>query len=104
MTGAAQTSPDVQAVENVSDPVAHVRLSHLVAAAVPLALAASLTPGASAVMRDEITPRSTQAIDTSSRSEVRAAYTELWRAADERQPRWIGGTVKACENGRLARG
>lgn len=86
-----------------------MRLRLLAAAAVPLALSASLSIDAGAVDRPEsatrpITPRSTQAIDTSSRSEVRAAYKETWRTADARRPRWIGGDVNKCRPGRLSNG
>ncbi|UUZ60582.1 CAP domain-containing protein [Nocardioides sp. B-3] len=81
-----------------------MRLRHLAAAAVALTLAAGLTPGASAIERDDITPRSAEAIDTDSRSAVRSAYKEMWRAADERRPRWVGGDVKSCATGRLANG
>lgn len=52
----------------------------------------------------EITPRSTMAIDTSSRSAVRAAYREMWRAADKHRPRWISGSIRTCDMGRLSRG
>jgi len=89
-----------------------MRLRHLTAAAVPLVIAAGLTTGASATVRQEpvierratgpITPPYAAAIDTSSRSEVRAAYRQLWRRADSDRPRWIGGSVKKCRQGTLS--
>lgn len=84
-----------------------MRLRLLAAAAVPLALSAGLTFAASAEPREtdtQITSRSTLAIDTSSRSAVRSAYREMWRAADQRRPRWIGGSVNSCRPGRLSNG
>jgi hypothetical protein len=89
-----------------------MRLRHLAAAAVPLVIAAGLTPGASATERYEpaierqvtgqITPRSAAAINTSSRGEVRAAYRQLWRSADTDRPEWIGGSVTKCRPGTLS--
>ena len=89
-----------------------MRLRHLAAAAVPLVIAAGLTPGANATERDDpamvrqvtgpITPRSATALDTSSRSEVQAAYRRLWRTADADQPEWIGGSVGKCRPGTLS--
>lgn len=89
-----------------------MRLRHIAAAAVPLVIAAGLTTGANATERHEpaaerqaagpITPRFAQAIDTGSKDEVRAAYGQLWRSADDARPKWIGGSVKKCQPGTLS--
>lgn len=86
-----------------------MRLRHLAAAAVPLVIAAGLTTGASAtdnehpaIVRGPITERSAKAIDTGNKAEVRAAYKQLWRTADEQRPEWIGGSVKKCKPGTLS--
>lgn len=90
-----------------------MHLLHLAAAAVPLLLAASLASpgGASATehhvtqpegVSGPVTPRSSLAINTGSRSEVRVAYRQMWRSADGERPEWIGGSVRTCEPGTLS--
>ena len=91
-----------------------MRLRPLAALAVPLVIAAGLATGANATEHDEpvttrqgagpVPPRAAMAIDTSKKSEVRAAYKQLWRTADADRPRWIGGSVKKCLPGTLSGG